>query len=127
TLEDVLEVIHAEQVSGEVAGVIVQLGGQTALGLAQGLKDAGIPILGTQPEAIDLAEDRGEFAAILAQNGLLAPKNGTATTVEHAIEIADSIGYPVLLRPSFVLGGRGMEIVYDRAGLNDYFERIGAS
>ncbi|MGB3414424.1 MAG: carbamoyl-phosphate synthase large subunit [Microbacteriaceae bacterium] len=127
TLEDVLEVIYAEQQSGEVFGVIVQLGGQTALGLAAGLKAAGITILGTQPEAIDLAEDRGAFAEILEQGGLLAPKNGTATTVDAAIEIANDIGYPVLLRPSFVLGGRGMEIIYEPAGLSDYFERIGAS
>ncbi|WP_167142381.1 carbamoyl-phosphate synthase large subunit [Canibacter zhoujuaniae] len=124
TLEDVLEVIHAEQQSGEVLGVVVQLGGQTALGLAQPLKDAGVPILGTTPEAIDLAEERGAFGEILEQAGLLAPRHGTATTEAGAIKVAEEIGYPVLVRPSFVLGGRGMEIIYSTAGLQDYFERI---
>jgi carbamoyl-phosphate synthase large subunit len=124
TLEDVLEVIHAESTSGELMGVIVQLGGQTALGLAQGLKDAGVPILGTTPEAIDLAEERGLFSAILDNAGLLAPKNGTATNQAEAIRIAENIGYPVLVRPSHVLGGRGMEIVYDTEALADYFARV---
>ncbi|MET0934169.1 MAG: carbamoyl-phosphate synthase large subunit [Mycetocola sp.] len=124
TLEDVLEVIHAESASGELVGVIVQLGGQTALGLAAGLKAAGIPILGTTPEAINLAEERGEFSQILDASGLLAPKNGTATEVNGAVAIAEDIGYPVLVRPSFVLGGRGMEIVYDSASLQDYFLRM---
>ena len=125
TLEDVLEVIHAEQASGTVVGVIVQLGGQTALGLAAGLKAEGIPILGTTPEAIDLAEERGAFSRILDEAGLLAPKNGTATDVDSAVRIAEEIGYPVLVRPSFVLGGRGMEIVFDTTGIRDYFVRIG--
>ncbi|WP_449282542.1 carbamoyl-phosphate synthase large subunit [Leucobacter sp.] len=124
TLEDVLEVIHAEQQSGELLGVVVQLGGQTALGLAQPLKDAGIPILGTTPEAIDLAEERGAFAGILEQAGLVAPRNGTAIDEEGAVRVAEEIGYPVLVRPSFVLGGRGMEIVYDTASLRGYFGRI---
>lgn len=124
TLEDVLEVIHAEQQSGKVLGVVVQLGGQTALGLAKPLQEAGIPILGTTPDAIDLAEERGAFGEILAQAGLLAPKHGTATTEAGALKIATEIGYPVLVRPSFVLGGRGMEIIYSEAGLRDYFERI---
>jgi carbamoyl-phosphate synthase large subunit len=124
TLEDVLEVIHAESLSGELVGVVVQLGGQTALGLANGLKAAGVPILGTQPEAIDLAEERGAFSTILDNAGLLAPKNGTATDFDGAVRIAEDIGYPVLVRPSFVLGGRGMEIVYDSASLEDYFHRI---
>ncbi|HQJ35706.1 MAG TPA: carbamoyl-phosphate synthase large subunit, partial [Rhodoglobus sp.] len=124
TLEDVLEIIHAERASGELVGVIVQLGGQTALGLAQGLKDAGVPILGTTPEAIDLAEERGLFSRILDDAGLLAPKNGTATNRAEAIAIAESIGYPVLVRPSHVLGGRGMEIVYDTESLADYFLRV---
>jgi len=123
TLEDVLEVIHAESQSGELLGVIVQLGGQTALGLAQGLKDAGVTILGTSPEAIDLAEERGRFAEILETAGLVSPRNGTAVTMEHARSIASEIGYPVLVRPSYVLGGRAMEIVYDEAGIEDYFER----
>jgi carbamoyl-phosphate synthase large subunit len=124
TLEDVLEVIHAESLSGEIVGVIVQLGGQTALGLAQGLKDAGVPILGTTPESLDLAEDRGAFSKILDQAGLLSPANGTATTLEEAKAVAQRIGYPVLVRPSHVLGGRGMEIVYEAEGMTGYFARI---
>ncbi len=124
TLEDVLEVIHAEQQSGELVGVIVQLGGQTALGLAKGLKAAGVPILGTTPEAIDLAEERGYFSKILDDAKLLAPANGTAITLAEAEVIAARIGYPVLVRPSYVLGGRGMEIVYDQESLVDYFHRI---
>ena len=124
TLEDVLEVIHAEQQSGELVGVIVQLGGQTALGLAKGLKEAGVPILGTTPEAIDLAEERGLFQQILDGASLLAPANGTAVNLEQAEVIAARIGYPVLVRPSYVLGGRGMEIVYDQKALVDYFDRI---
>ncbi|QCR19310.1 carbamoyl-phosphate synthase large subunit [Agrococcus sp. SGAir0287] len=124
TLEDVLEVIHAESASGELVGVIVQLGGQTPLGLARGLEAAGIPILGTQPDAIDRAEERGRFQEILDAAGLVAPRNGTATTEEAALEVAERIGYPVLVRPSFVLGGRGMEIVYDRDSLRGYFDRM---
>jgi carbamoyl-phosphate synthase large subunit len=124
TLEDVIEVIHAEQQSGELVGVVVQLGGQTALGLAKGLKEAGIPILGTSPEAIDLAEERGLFQKILDEAKLLAPANGTATNLAEAEIIATRIGYPVLVRPSYVLGGRGMEIVYDQISLVDYFDRI---
>ncbi len=124
TLEDVLEIIHAESQSGELVGVIVQLGGQTALGLAQGLKDAGVPILGTTPEAIDLAEERGLFSKILDDAKLLAPKNGTATNMHEAVVIAEDIGYPVLVRPSHVLGGRGMEIVYDTESMTDYFDRV---
>ncbi|MEO7017413.1 MAG: carbamoyl-phosphate synthase large subunit, partial [Leifsonia sp.] len=124
TLEDVLEVIHAESLSGELVGVVVQLGGQTALGLAKGLEAAGVPILGTSPEAIDLAEERGLFAGILENAGLLAPRNGTAYDYPGAVQVAEEIGYPVLVRPSYVLGGRGMEIVYDSPSLADYFERV---
>ncbi|OUM39495.1 carbamoyl-phosphate synthase large subunit [Arthrobacter sedimenti] len=120
TLEDVLEVIAAEQRTGGVLGVFVQLGGQTPLKLAQELADAGIPILGTSPEAIDLAEHRGAFSRVLDAGGLIAPKNGTAVSFEDARKIADEIGYPVLVRPSYVLGGRGMEIVYDEANLSRY-------
>ncbi len=120
TFEDVLEVVHAEQQSGTVAGVICTLGGQTPLGLAQRLKDVGVPVLGTQPEAIDLAEDRGKFGRVLAEAGLIAPKHGTAVSFEQAKAVADGIGYPVLVRPSYVLGGRGMEIVYDETGLATY-------
>ncbi|MGL5817114.1 MAG: carbamoyl-phosphate synthase large subunit [Phycicoccus sp.] len=123
TLEDVLEVVHAEQHAGPVAGVVVQLGGQTPLGLAQALKDAGVPIVGTSPEAIDLAEDRGAFGRVLAEAGLPAPKHGTAYSAAEAVRIAGEIGYPVLVRPSYVLGGRGMEIVYDDATLAAYVER----
>jgi carbamoyl-phosphate synthase large subunit len=124
TLEDVLEVVHAESASGELVGVVVQLGGQTALGLAKGLEAAGVPILGTSPDAIDSAEERGLFSAILDEAGLLAPRNGTATDYETAVAVAEEIGYPVLVRPSYVLGGRGMEIVYDSPSLADYFVRV---
>ncbi|NKX50082.1 carbamoyl-phosphate synthase large subunit [Arthrobacter deserti] len=120
TLEDVLEVIAAEERTGGVLGVFVQLGGQTPLKLAKALAEAGIPILGTSPEAIDLAEHRGAFQRVLDAAGLIAPKNGTAVSFEQAKKIADEIGYPVLVRPSYVLGGRGMEIVYDEANLSRY-------
>ncbi len=123
TFEDVLEVVAAEQASGPVAGVICTLGGQTPLGLAQRLKDAGVPVLGTQPEAIDLAEHRGAFGRVLTEAGLPAPRNGVATSFAEAKAVADEIGYPVLVRPSYVLGGRGMEIVYDEAHLSDYISR----
>ncbi|WP_326503039.1 carbamoyl-phosphate synthase large subunit [Rothia nasimurium] len=122
TLEDVLEIVEAERRTGGLLGVFVQLGGQTPLKLAQELKAAGIPILGTSPEAIDLAEDRGEFSRVLEEAGLISPKNGTAYTFENAKKIADEIGYPVLVRPSYVLGGRGMEIVYSEAQLARYLE-----
>lgn len=123
TLEDVLEVVHAEQQAGPVAGVIVQLGGQTPLGLAKALKEAGVPIVGTSPEAIDLAEDRGAFGRVLAEAKLPAPKHGTAYSAAEAVEVAREIGYPVLVRPSYVLGGRGMEIVYDDETLATYVTR----
>jgi carbamoyl-phosphate synthase large subunit len=124
TLEDVLEVIHAESQSGELVGVVVQLGGQTALGLAKGLKANGVTILGTTPEAIDLAEERGLFQGILDAAGLVSPRNGTAYDYRGAVAVAEEIGYPVLVRPSYVLGGRGMEIVYDSPSLADYFDRV---
>ncbi|MET9413721.1 carbamoyl-phosphate synthase large subunit [Streptomyces klenkii] len=123
TLEDVLEIVHAEQEAGPVAGVVVQLGGQTPLGLAQALKDNGVPIVGTSPEAIDLAEERGAFGRVLTEAGLPAPKYGTAFSFEEAKGIAGEIGYPVMVRPSYVLGGRGMEIVYDEPSLGEYLER----
>ena len=123
TFEDVLEVVHSEQQSGTVAGVIVQLGGQTPLGLASRLADAGVPVVGTPPHAIHLAEERGAFGEVLTNAGLPAPKYGTATSFTAAKRIADEIGYPVLVRPSYVLGGRGMEIVYDEASLAGYIER----
>ena len=123
TLEDVLEGVAAEQASGTVAGVIVQLGGQTPLGLARALAAEGVPVVGTSPEAIHLAEDRGEFGAVLDAAGLPAPRHGTADSPEQAMAVAESIGYPVLVRPSYVLGGRGMEIVYDDATLAAYVGR----
>ena len=123
TLEDVLEVVHAEAQTGEVVGVIVQLGGQTPLGLAQALKDEGVPIVGTPPESIHLAEERGAFGDLLTRAGLPAPRFGTAFSFEEARAIAHEIGYPVLVRPSYVLGGRGMEIVYDEEMLRDYLGR----
>ncbi|MCU1646722.1 MAG: carB [Nocardia sp.] len=123
TFEDVLEVYHAETESGTVVGVICQLGGQTPLGLAQKLTDAGVPVVGTSAAAIDLAEDRAEFGDVLVAAGLPAPKYGTATTFPQAKKIAAEIGYPVLVRPSYVLGGRGMEIVYDEATLEGYISR----
>jgi carbamoyl-phosphate synthase large subunit len=123
TLEDVLEVVHAETQAGPVLGVITQLGGQTPLGLAAGLKANGVNILGTSPEAINLAEERGAFGEILAQQDLRAPEFGMASSQLEATTIAQSIGYPVLVRPSFVLGGRGMEIVYDDAALGGFITR----
>ncbi len=126
TLEDVLEVVHAEQQAGPVAGVVCQLGGQTPLGLAQGLQDAGVPIVGTTPAAIHLAEERGAFGQVLAEAGLPAPRHGTATSFAQAKRIADEIGFPVLVRPSYVLGGRGMEIVYDDIALESYIARATA-
>jgi carbamoyl-phosphate synthase large subunit len=128
TVEDVLEVVHAEHLSaeqggGRVVGVVVQLGGQTPLRLAQQLKDLGVPIVGTAPEAIHLAEERGAFGEVLAAAGLPAPKHGVATSYDEAKSIADEVGYPVLVRPSYVLGGRGMEIVYDDEMLVGYIRR----
>ena len=118
-----LEVVHAEREAGPIAGVIVQLGGQTPLGLARALKDEGVPIVGTSPEAIHLAEDRGAFGRVLAEAELPAPRHGTAYSGEEAVEVAREIGYPVLVRPSYVLGGRGMEIVYDDETLTGYVNR----
>ncbi|AQP52175.1 carbamoyl-phosphate synthase large subunit [Tessaracoccus flavescens] len=120
TAEDVLEIYHAELKAGPVAGVICQLGGQTPLKLAQTLKDAGVPIVGTSPEAINLAEERGAFGRVLANAGLTAPKHGMAASADEAKAIAKEIGYPVLVRPSYVLGGRGMQIVYNDDALETY-------
>ena len=123
TLEDVLEVIHAESLAGPIEGVIVQLGGQTPLGLAEALEAEGVKIIGTSPASIELAEERGAFGDLLAKNKLHAPDFGMATTASEAIEVAGRIGYPVLVRPSFVLGGRGMEIVYDDEALTSFIAR----
>ncbi|OJW25034.1 MAG: carbamoyl phosphate synthase large subunit [Sphingopyxis sp. 65-8] len=122
TAEDVLEILHVEQSKGELVGVIVQFGGQTPLKLAQALEEAGIPILGTSPDAIDLAEDRERFAALVNKLGLKQPENGIARSREEAVAVAARIGYPVLTRPSYVLGGRAMEIVDDQAQLENYIE-----
>ncbi len=118
-LEHVLDIVERE----EPIGVIVQLGGQTPLKLTNGLAEAGVRILGTQPDAIDTAEDRRRFDAIARKLGITQPENGTATSLEEAVSAAARIGYPVLVRPSYVLGGRAMEIVYDERSLKQYFER----
>ncbi len=123
TLEDVLEIVYAETQAGPVVGVITQLGGQTPLGLAAALKNAGVQILGTSPEAINLAEERGAFGVLLHEQGLTAPQFGMASSQQEALEIAHRIEYPVLVRPSFVLGGRGMEIVYDDTSLGGFISR----
>ena len=123
TFEDVLEIYEAEKKMGPVKGVIVQLGGQTPLSLAARLKAAGVPILGTTPESIDLAENRELFGEVLKKAEMNAPRYGTALSLDEAREAAHSIGYPVLVRPSYVLGGRGMEIVYDDAQLCKYVDR----
>jgi len=120
TVEDVLEILHVEQSRGELVGVIVQFGGQTPLKLAAALAAEGIPILGTSPDAIDLAEDRERFAGLVDRLGLKQPLNGMARSREEAIAVAERIGYPVLTRPSYVLGGRAMEIVDGPAQLEDY-------
>ena len=119
TLEDVLEIVHVEK----PLGVVVQLGGQTPLKLARGLEAAGVRILGTSPDNIDAAEDRQRFEALARELGVTQPPAGTALSVEEASRVADHVGYPVLVRPSYVLGGRGMEIIYDETSLRDYFMR----
>ncbi|HBH26600.1 MAG TPA: carbamoyl-phosphate synthase large subunit [Rhodospirillaceae bacterium] len=120
TAEDVLEIVHAESHNGNLRGVIVQLGGQTPLGLARALEAEGVPILGTSPDAIDLAEDRERFQRLLNDLGLKQPPNGIARSAEEAETIAGGIGFPLVIRPSYVLGGRGMEIVHDMSGLKAY-------
>ena len=122
TAEDVLEILHAEQQNGTLKGVIVQFGGQTPLNLAKALEAAGIPVLGTSPDAIDLAEDRERFAALINKLNLKQPENGIARSRDEAIKVADTIGYPVLMRPSYVLGGRAMEIVDTQAQLENYIQ-----
>jgi carbamoyl-phosphate synthase large subunit len=123
TLEDVLGVIEVERAGGDLIGVIVQFGGQTPLKLADGLVKAGVPLLGTSVDAIDLAEDRGRFGALLERLGYQAPPYATACSVEEALARAEEVGFPLLVRPSYVLGGRAMEIVYSNDGLADYLRR----
>jgi carbamoyl-phosphate synthase large subunit len=123
TLEDVLGIVEVERPEG----VIVQFGGQTPLRLAAGLEAAGVPLLGTQPEAIDLAEDRGRFGGLLERLQLKAPPYATARSAEEALAVAPQVGFPLLVRPSYVLGGRAMEIVYDVSGLEDYLQRVARS
>ncbi|MEG3122772.1 carbamoyl-phosphate synthase large subunit [Sphingomonas sp. GB1N7] len=122
TAEDVLEILHVEQQNGTLVGVIVQFGGQTPLNLARALEAAGIPILGTSPDAIDLAEDRERFSALVTRLGLLQPANGLARSRDEAVAAAERIGYPVLMRPSYVLGGRAMEVVDSLQQLDDYIQ-----
>ncbi len=122
TAEDVIEIVRKEEENGEVAGLILQYGGQTPLKLVADLEAAGVPIFGTSPDAIDLAEDRERFQMLLQDLKLLQPANGTARSGDEAISIATEIGYPVVIRPSYVLGGRAMEIVYDEAGLTRYIQ-----
>jgi carbamoyl-phosphate synthase large subunit len=126
TPEDVLEIIDAERANGTLHGVIVQFGGQTPLKLAEPLEKAKVPILGTSPDMIDLAEDRDRFKQLLDKLGLKQPQNGIATSPSEARATAESIGYPVVIRPSYVLGGRAMEIVYDGAQLDRYIARLNA-
>ena len=123
TAESVISLIKTEEKKGKVLGVIVQLGGQTPLKLSKALKEAEINILGTSPRAIDLAEDREQFKKLLDELNLKQPQNGTVNSFEEAKIIADEIGYPVVIRPSYVLGGRAMEIVYEEAALNKYMEK----
>jgi carbamoyl-phosphate synthase large subunit len=123
TEEDVVELIRAEQATGTVKGVIVQLGGQTPLRLANALLEAGIPILGTDPDAIDLAEDRERFADLLDKLKLMQPPNGLAHSIEEAYEKAEEIGFPLVIRPSYVLGGQGMQIVHSMPELEEYITR----
>ena len=115
-----IELVEVERRKGEVLGLIVQFGGQTPLKLAKPLEAAGIPILGTSPDAIDLAEDRERFQKLIHQLKLRQPENGTATSQEQAVAVTEKIGYPVVIRPSYVLGGRAMQIVYDREALDRY-------
>jgi len=127
TAEDVLEIIRTEQTSGKLKGVIVQFGGQTPLKLAEPLEEAGVPILGTSPDAIDLAEDRDRFKALIEKLGLRQPASGIARTIDEAAAVADRIGYPVVIRPSYVLGGRAMEIVHDGPEVDRYIARLSAT
>src|SRR5262249_36010990 len=127
TAEDVLEIIRVEQSRGRLKGVIVQFGGQTPLKLARALEEAGVRILGTSPDAIDLAEDRDRFKALIDRLQLMQPESGIARTPAEARTVADKLGYPVVIRPSYVLGGRAMEIVADSSELDRYIARLSAT
>ncbi len=127
TAEDVLEIVATEQSKGTLKGVIVQFGGQTPLKLAAALEEAGVPILGTSPDAIDLAEDRDRFKELIDKLGLKQPQSGIARSPGEARAVADGIGYPVVIRPSYVLGGRAMEIVHDGAEIDRYVTRLSAT
>jgi carbamoyl-phosphate synthase large subunit len=127
TAEDVLEIIRTEKQNGTLKGVIVQFGGQTPLKLAHALEQAGVPILGTSPDAIDLAEDRDRFKQLIERLGLRQPRSAIAGSLEHAKTAAEEIGYPIVIRPSYVLGGRAMEIVHDREQLSQYLTRLAAT
>src|SRR4029077_1595109 len=120
TSEDVLEILEVEKSNGTLHGVIVQFGGQTPLKLAAALEEAGIPILGTTPDAIDLAEDRDRFKRLLDKLALRQPKNGIAYSVEQSRLIAADLGLPLVVRPSYVLGGRAMAIIHDAGALDEY-------
>src|SRR5262249_62225101 len=122
--EDVIEIIDTERANGTLHGVIVQFGGQTPLKLAEALEAAQVPILGTSPDAIDLAEDRDRFKQLLDRLGLRQPRNAIAKSPDEARAIADEIGYPIVIRPSYVLGGRAMEIVHDAPQLDRYIARL---
>src|SRR6202011_3356779 len=124
TAEDVLEILAREQTNGTLVGVIVQFGGQTPLKLADAIEKAKVPILGTSPDMIDLAEDRDRFKKLLHKLGLRQPTSGIATSPKEARTIADAVGYPIVIRPSYVLGGRAMEIVLDAAQLDRYIARL---
>ena len=127
TAEDVLEIIAVEQTKGTLKGVIVQFGGQTPLKLAAALEAAGVPILGTSPDAIDLAEDRDRFKALIDKLGLQQPDSGIARSPGEARAVADRLGYPVVIRPSYVLGGRAMEIVHDGSEVDRYVASLSAT
>src|SRR5271170_5717271 len=127
TAEDVIEIIDTERANGHLHGVIVQFGGQTPLKLAQSLEKAKVPILGTSPDAIDLAEDRDRFKQLLDKLKLRQPRSGIATSPQKARKIADAVGYPIVIRPSYVLGGRAMEIVHDGSQLDRYVARLAST
>ena len=124
TLEDILEIVKVENSKGNLLGLIIQYGGQTPLKLSKLLEKYKIPVIGTTPDSIDLAEDRERFKKFLLKNKLKQPNNGTAKSQNQAIKIANKIGYPVIVRPSYVLGGRAMQIVYEENELKEYLKKV---